>query len=511
MRSTRIVGALSLLVAAQLSPAAAGSNQMMMRSRPSHMKDKEMSDHHRQIHQDNAQTIMGMGTFDQLIDHKNPGKGTFKQRYWWNAEFYEGDGPIFLFSPGESSASRYGGYLENTTLPGYYAQQFRGATIILEHRYFGDSRPVNTFTAETMQDLNVPNAISDLTYFAKNINLQFCEENACNSDDNPWVLMGGSYSGALTAWTSQLEPGVFHAYHASSAVVEAIYDFWEYFSPIEGALPESCKTNVKAVIQQVDKILESQVEDDVSALKDRFGLSALNDADFADVLSWPLTEWQSNKTAVLDFCDHLERVADGSTHLDSYGSYVNETSGCGKDGVNCDTYNPNIQWNTPNEIADVYNRAWMWFLCNEPFGWWQVGPPQSDGNNIISSALRPEHRQRQCQLIFPETGGFVVGSERGLTAELLNKWTNGWDASYQRVLFVNGQFDPWRSATIASDTRPNGPIANSETIPSLIVGNGVHVPEFMIDDNNPDTAPVIKEAVEIMGGWLKEWVKPSST
>lgn len=34
--------------------------------------------------------------FDQLIDHTNPGLGTFKQRYWHTWEFYE---------PGTSGAS----------------------------------------------------------------------------------------------------------------------------------------------------------------------------------------------------------------------------------------------------------------------------------------------------------------------------------------------------------------------------------------------------------------------
>ena len=28
-------------------------------------------------------------TFDQFIDHDNPSLGTFKQRYWLNAEYYE--------------------------------------------------------------------------------------------------------------------------------------------------------------------------------------------------------------------------------------------------------------------------------------------------------------------------------------------------------------------------------------------------------------------------------------
>jgi hypothetical protein len=32
---------------------------------------------------------------------------------------------------------------------------------------------------------------------------------------------------------SQLAPNVFWAYHASSGPVEAIYDFWSYFYPIQ--------------------------------------------------------------------------------------------------------------------------------------------------------------------------------------------------------------------------------------------------------------------------------------
>ena len=33
--------------------------------------------------------IVGNATFDQLLDHNDPSKGTFPQRFWWNAEFYE--------------------------------------------------------------------------------------------------------------------------------------------------------------------------------------------------------------------------------------------------------------------------------------------------------------------------------------------------------------------------------------------------------------------------------------
>lgn len=42
--------------------------------------------------------------FDQLIDHADTSKGTFKQRYWHTWEFYEEGGPIILMTPGETNA-----------------------------------------------------------------------------------------------------------------------------------------------------------------------------------------------------------------------------------------------------------------------------------------------------------------------------------------------------------------------------------------------------------------------
>ena len=44
--------------------------------------------------------------FDQLIDHNNPSLGTFKQRFWHTAQYYETGGPIILMTPGEANAER---------------------------------------------------------------------------------------------------------------------------------------------------------------------------------------------------------------------------------------------------------------------------------------------------------------------------------------------------------------------------------------------------------------------
>jgi hypothetical protein len=42
------------------------------------------------LHVDAAEVVEA--AFEQLIDHTNPDLGTFEQRYWYNAQFWEGPG-----------------------------------------------------------------------------------------------------------------------------------------------------------------------------------------------------------------------------------------------------------------------------------------------------------------------------------------------------------------------------------------------------------------------------------
>jgi hypothetical protein len=92
-------------------------------------------------------------------------------------------------------------------------------------RYWGDSSPYEELNSETLQYLTLHQAILDFTYFAKTVDLPFDTDHSSNAQNAPWVYSGGSYSGALSAWTESVAPGTFWAYHSSSAPVEAIEDF----------------------------------------------------------------------------------------------------------------------------------------------------------------------------------------------------------------------------------------------------------------------------------------------
>jgi hypothetical protein len=255
----------------------------------------------------------GSGVFQQLIDHSNPSLGTFPQRYWWNSNYYAGPGsPVVFFTPGEDAADFYTGYLTNVTISGQFAQAIGGAGVLLEHRYWGTSSPFSNLTTENMQYLTLENSILDTTYFANNVRLPFDINGTSSPSNAPWIFSGGSYSGALSAWTQAKAPGTFWSYHASSAVVQAIDDFWQYFAPVQHGMPKNCSADVIKVIKHVDRILTNGTDKAKQALKAKFGLQDLvHDDDFASAIENGPWGWQGKDFAVGytgfdEFCDYVE-------------------------------------------------------------------------------------------------------------------------------------------------------------------------------------------------------------
>jgi Serine carboxypeptidase S28 len=104
-------------------------------------------------------------------------------------------------TPGECNADGFEGYLTNKTINGQIAQQQKGATIVLEHRFYGQSNPYNDLSVQSLQVHTIQQAIGDLVYFAENVKLAMPGGDNVTPDVAPWILIGGSYAGALTAWT----------------------------------------------------------------------------------------------------------------------------------------------------------------------------------------------------------------------------------------------------------------------------------------------------------------------
>ena len=95
----------------------------------------------------------------------------------------------------------YTSYLTNATINGRIAQTLNGSTVVLEHRFFGSSNPYNDLSVQSFRVHTVQQAIDDLVYFAQHVQLPMPGGDQLAPGKAPWILVGGSYAGALTSYT----------------------------------------------------------------------------------------------------------------------------------------------------------------------------------------------------------------------------------------------------------------------------------------------------------------------
>jgi hypothetical protein len=103
------------------------------------------------------------------------------------------------------------------------------------------------------------------------------------------VYWGASYAATLGSWIEHFHPGVFHAFHLSSATVEANTANWYYYDTIRKGIDAyrndtSCSLALSEVADFVDSILLASPQDQtkVDALKQYFGATfPIADDDFA--------------------------------------------------------------------------------------------------------------------------------------------------------------------------------------------------------------------------------------
>ncbi|KAF9256491.1 hypothetical protein L218DRAFT_1081344 [Marasmius fiardii PR-910] len=462
--------------------------------------------------------------FDQLIDHNNASLGTFKQRYWHTAEFYETGGPIVLYSPGEADAELYTSSITNATVPGYLAQTFKGSTILLEHRFYGESNPIPDLKGTTLAKYHtIEQAMNDLEYFAKNVKLPMHGGDQLGPDKAPWILSGCSYMGALTAWTMHSKPGLFHAAWSSSAPVQAIYDFWRYYEPIREHMPQNCSSDVSAVVSYVDKVLSSSDATKIHALKETFGMGDVTDAGYlAYILATPLFHWQKIQpdsgpsTPFGQFCDALEVNERGESApkdgwgldhgLSAWGDYYKKVylpRYCGKDTTigKCLNSDITVDVNAINTAVGDSNRSWKWFVCNE-VGWYQTGAPSSVASRLVSQYLSASYMSQFCKLNFPD-----APTDAAAGVNRTNSLYGGWNLKADRLLTVVGRRDPWREATLGASTlnRPS-----TDRMPIIFADGGSHCSDITIKYARfePSLGSAVEQGFEHMRRWLGEWKDP---
>jgi len=311
------------------------------------------------------------------------------------------------------------------------------------------------------------------------------------------------------------KPGVFRAAYASSAVVEAITDYYAYFTPIREYMPQNCSSDVQAVVAYLDQIHAENDTVAIQNLKDAFGLGGLTHIDdFAAALQYNLYDWQNLEPSIgpgalfFEFCDALE-VEDGVNApetgwglehaINAWGSFWNNTyytnHVCGDvDAETClGTYNTSDPF-WANITVDNATRSWFWIVCNQ-VGFYQVGPPLGQPA-IVSRILQPIYQERQCVNMFPEK----FSSPPSPSVSEVNKMYKGWNINVDRLFLANGLRDPWRDATVSAD----GLNKSNTTTQPIYESDGFHASDMLTANGEVDgTVYAVQRAgLEYMQKWL---------
>ena len=112
-------------------------------------------------------------------------------------------------------------------------------------RFYGKSQPASDLSNEHLQYLTSEQAIADLAYFHDVIVKQY---NMTSS--NRWIAVGGSYSGALAAWVKIKYPDRMYGALATSAPVQAQYDFYQYLEVVGKSLAQARNGIINKCIKQ---------------------------------------------------------------------------------------------------------------------------------------------------------------------------------------------------------------------------------------------------------------------
>ncbi|KAI1097323.1 peptidase S28 [Jackrogersella minutella] len=472
---------------------------------------------------------------DSLYEpHSN---GTFDQRYWFDAQFYKPGGPVIVLASGETSGTDRLPFLQKGIVY-QLAKATNGVGVILEHRYYGSSVPVPDFTTENLRFLTTDQALADTAYFARNVKFAGLEDVDLNPATTPWIAYGGSYAGAFVAFLRVLYPDVYYGAISSSGVPEAIWDYWKYFEAATVYGPPACVETTRKLTHIIDNILIGQKGSDyVGKLKAAFGLPNVTyDNDFASAINGGIYSLQSlnwDPTQSSDdffvYCSNVSsdsvlfpatearrasvedliKVGGYEAELDTlatrflnYIGYVNMTSVSRCSGSQDACYSTHdSEFYSQFDLAQTW-RLWEYQVCTQ-WGYLQTGSGvPEDQLPLISRTIDVDYSALICREAFNITAPADV--------EYINR-LGGFDISYPRLAFIDGEWDPWRAAGVHAIGLPER--TNTPSEPYILIDRAVHHWDengVFPNETTPDfpPAPVAdaqKQIATFVQGWVQEF------
>lgn len=188
----------------------------------------------------------------QKLNHFDPQDDrTWEMRYLENSNYLQDGGPIFINVGGEWTVSA--GWLRTGHMHDM-ARDLNGTMFYTEHRYYGESRPTEDLTIDSLRFLDIDQALADLAHFIVQI-----KQTTPELVNSGVILVGGSYAATMVTWFIQKYPHLANGAWSSSAPLEAKVDFYEYKEVVSEALEivggPNCTRRIRTAFEELEQLV----------------------------------------------------------------------------------------------------------------------------------------------------------------------------------------------------------------------------------------------------------------
>lgn len=443
-----------------------------------------------------------------ILDHFSlssdaSGARSWRQRFWVNDTFWQAGGkagPVFLYLEGEGTGSPY------SVLQGEHVElaAVHGALVIsLEHRFYGASLPRTDLTVDSLVYLSSHQAVGDIAHFLRGY---VSPTYKISFPQTAVVTFGGSYPGALSAWTRLRIPHLVTIGVSTSSPVEASFDFVGYNYVVGKSLAletiggsAACASAVRDAFVALDAALAAGGATATAAGKMFSSCQDLGVADANDIM-WAASNYGGLIQGLVQYNDEGAGLdvrglctimnATENSAVENLASAVKQMLGGGCSDNSYSDYVVQAGNTTANPAAyGLGLRQWMWQSCSQ-FAYWQT----CEDRDVcpLSLYMTLESNTQQCRDLFGAPFTALVSEER---VSNTNDLLGGAAIAGSHIIFVNGGVDPWHNLSVL-ETRPE--------LLSVFIPTGAHCRQMRASsDSDPED---VKEARAQIAAQLAVWL-----
>lgn len=447
--------------------------------------------------------------FVQTLDHFNRHDGrTFKQRYFVDDSHWKGPdsgAPVFMCVGGEGPPLDASVLVSSVHCNDMVelAPKHGALTVALEHRYYGPSNPFDDLSTEHLEWLNTEQALGDIATFYQMISDKFH-----TTSKNKWVTWGGSYPGMLAALARLRYPHLIHASVSSSSPLQAAVDMTGYNDVVAQSMgavsvggSQACRDAVVEGHKAVGELLKTP--QGISTLNDQFNICAPQDGSEGSMLDNPLNaaQWagdgvvylpaQSNDPACSTPYCNIEKICSLLTD-ESLGTPIDRLAKLSAI-QHADACVPVSYEAMIKSLQNPKNpeRTWLYQTCTE-WGFYQTCEegsecPYVQGLHTLKTDYDICHQAYN-----------ITASEVNEQVAYTNYVYGGWDIMATRILYPNGQIDPWHALGVLE------PPAGSVQEPVLWVEGASH--HFWTHPTEPTDSEEVVRARQIIWDQVDAWL-----